>query len=79
MDNSRQNFVKNLRALLIGPRTDDELISTNPCEQYLYGYLWPSFRNNPVKDINLELEDDDLEAISTQYSSSIGDEKEEQT
>ena len=76
MDNSRESFVRNLRALLIGPSTADELISTNPCDQYLYGYLWPSFRNNPVKDLNLELEDDDLEDMSSQYSSPLGDDKE---
>ena len=76
MDKSRQNFVKKLRALLIGPRIADELISTNPCDQYLYGYLWPSFRNKPVKDLNLELEDDDLEAISNHYSTYLGDDQE---
>lgn len=75
LDNSRQNFVKRLRSLLIGPNTADEVISANPCDQYLYGYLWPSFRNKPVKDLNLELEDDDLDAISSQYSSTLGDDK----
>ena len=69
LDKPRQDFIKKLSSILIGPKTSDEAILANPCDQYLYGYLWPSTHNYSVKDLSFELEDDNLESTPSKYSS----------
>ena len=67
LDNPRQDFIKKLSSILIGPKTSDEDILANPCDQYLYGYLWPRAHNYSVKDLSFELEDDNLESTPSKY------------